>query len=54
MYFGLDLKLVPCQYLLTKYVNKSLLQKFEIHIGCLYEMNEILFGIWVLYKSAFF
>ena len=29
-------------------------KKFEIHIYCLYEMNEILFGIWVLYKSAFF
>ena len=42
MYFGLDLKLLFCQYLLTKYVNKNLLQKFEIRIGCLYEVNEIL------------
>ena len=42
MYFGLDLKLLFCQYLLTKYVNKNLLQKFEIHIGCSYEVNEII------------
>ena len=35
MYFGLNLKLLPFQYLLTK-------QKFEIHIGCSYEVNEII------------
>ena len=39
MYFGLNSKLLSCQYLLTKYLSK---QKFEIRIDCLYEVNEII------------
>ena len=41
MYFGLNLKLLSCQYLLTKKVNKNSLQKFKIRIGCSYEVNGI-------------
>ena len=45
MHFGLNLKLLSWQYLLTKLINKNLLQKFEIRIGCSYEVNEIF--VWI-------
>ena len=50
MYFGLNSKLLSCQYLLTKKINKKLLQKFEI--GCLYEVVVVYCLFTLIYTKV--